>query len=108
MVDHPRDLGRGEIGVEQQTSLGPHQRFGALISQPRANFGSAAVLPDDRAMDRLSCRAVPDDDCFALIGDADAGDTARINLTENLANDGQGVAPDLLRVMLYPATRGIM
>jgi hypothetical protein len=34
-------------------------------------------------VDRLSSRAVPDDDRLALIGDADAGDAPPIDLAES-------------------------
>ena len=60
-------------------------------------------------MDRLAGRAVPDDDRLALVGDADAGDARDSTpLGKRLAGDGERVAPDVLRVMLDPAARGIM
>ena len=43
----------------------------------RADAGGAAILPDDRVVDRLAGRAVPDHRGLALVGDADGGDVLR-------------------------------
>ena len=48
-----------------------------LAAQRIAKIRRAPVLPDDRVVDRLAGRAIPDHGGFALIGDADAGDVAR-------------------------------
>ena len=50
---------------------------GAVRLQPLAEVGGAAVLPDDRVVDRLAGLAVPDDRRLALVGDADRGDRRR-------------------------------
>ena len=45
--------------------------FMAGGAQRRAGVRGAAVLPDDRVVDRLAGRAIPDDRGLALVGDAD-------------------------------------
>ena len=74
VVEHPGDLGGGEIRIEQQAGLGRDRRLVALGLQLRADVGGAAVLPDDGAVDRPAGGAVPDDRGLALVGDADGGD----------------------------------
>ena len=71
----------------------------------RHSLGGAPVLPDDGAMERPSGRALPQHRRLALIGDADGGDVARrdAGLRHRLAADGDGVAPNLLGVVLDPA-----
>ena len=80
IVEHPGDLGRGEIGVEEKPGPGADQRLGAVGLELGAAVGGAAVLPHDRAVDRLAGRAVPDDRGLALVGDADPGDARRHRL----------------------------
>ena len=75
------------------------------LAQLVAAGGGAAVLPDERAMQRLARRRVPADDGLALVGDADrlelAGLQARV--VERLAGDRVRDVPDLRRVVLDPA-----
>src|SRR5690606_7710841 len=63
------------------------------------------VLPDDRAVDRLAGRAIPYDRRLALVGDADRRDVVAgdAGVGEGDPDDGAGVAPDLVRVVLDPA-----
>ncbi len=109
-IEDPGDLGRGEIGIEQQAGRLAHAIFGAVAAERGADVGGAAVLPDDGAVDGFAGGAVPDDDGFALVGDADAGDVARAHAAgvDRLARGGQDVAPDILRIVLDPAGLRIM
>ena len=67
-----------EIGVDHEPGLRAGSASPAPSRlQPLAEVGGAAVLPDDRVVDRLAGRAVPDDRRLALVGDADRGDVAR-------------------------------
>ncbi len=81
-----------------------------LCAQLVAAFGGAAVLPDDRAVQRLAGRGVPDADGLALVRDPDrrqpAGRNAGVGerLERQLARD----VPDLPRVVLDPARPGKM
>ena len=61
----------GEVGVEDQPGPLAHQRLVAGLAQLVAARGGAAVLPDQRAVDRLAGRRVPGDDRLALVGDPD-------------------------------------
>src|SRR5205823_10728029 len=110
MVEQPGDLGAGEVRVEQQAGFLTNQGLGARGLERRARIRRAPVLPDDGAMDRLAAGALPDDGRLALVGDAerrDAGDAAGRAL-DDLAHRREGVAPDVLRVVLDPSGSGIV
>ena len=77
MIEQPRDLGARRNRGRAEARSCPDQRLDAIRLEPRAKFGGAPVLPDDRAVDRLAGRAVPHDGRFALVGDADRGDRDR-------------------------------
>ena len=79
-------------------------------AQRRAGVGGAPVLPDDGVVDRLAGGAIPDDRGLALVGDADAGDVLRAERRPcaiALAHGRDHGRPDLLRIVLDPAGRGI-
>ena len=67
--------------------------------------GRAPVLPDERAVDGLAGRPVPDDDRLALVGDADRAQLARPRRRRRRAPRRRraGDVPDLGRVVLDPA-----
>ena len=78
VVEHPGQLGAGEIGVDAP----------ARCAAERVLRSPAAFSASQRSAVRRSCqtmalqtgcagRAVPDDGRFALVGDADGGDVAR-------------------------------
>ncbi len=109
VVEQPGDLAGGEIRIEQQAGLGRDLGLVAGVAQGGAIFGGAAVLPDDRIVDRLAGRTVPDHGGLALIGDADAGDIARgkPRLLHRLAHGRDRGGPDRLGVVLDLARRRI-
>ena len=74
VVQNPGDFGAGEIGIEQQAGALAHQRFVAVLLELLAEGCGAAVLPDNRAIDRGSGFAVPQNCGFALVGDPDTGE----------------------------------
>src|SRR5260370_1298685 len=78
----------------------PPQLVGAL--------GGAAVLPDDGIVDRLAGGAVPDDGGLTLIGDANAGQRAglELGLSQRAAADFDRGRPDLVRVVFDPTGPG--
>ena len=61
-------------------------------------------------MDHLPSTALPNDHCLALVGDADAGNAAgtHLALLDSFFGKTEGVAPNVLRVMLHPPQVGIM
>ena len=106
MIENPGDLRGAEIGIEPQARLLADHRLAAVGAELVADAGRAAILPDDRGMDRLAGRPVPDDDRLALIGDADARrrrPTSSLADCKCLAGDGELRRPDLLRIVLDPA-----
>ena len=72
-VEDPFHLGAGKIGIEQKTGLRGEHRLMAAAAQSLANIGCAAVLPDNRLMDRLAGVFIPDHRGFALVGNANGG-----------------------------------
>jgi hypothetical protein len=76
-------------------------RFAQLVAAGRR----PAVLPDDRAVERLSRPRVPRDDGLALVRDPDPGEIRSRNpgVVERLPRHAAGDRPDLLRVVLHPA-----
>src|SRR5262245_19120503 len=71
VVEDPGDLGAAEVRIDDQAGPLAHQAFGADLLQLGALRRGAAVLPDDRVVDRLPGLAVPHDRGLALVGDAE-------------------------------------
>ena len=74
MAQYPSDFGGGEIGIEQETGFFLYGFAIALLPQIVAPIRGAAILPDDRAANWLTCFAMPNHGRFTLIGDADRSD----------------------------------
>ena len=95
------------------------EKYGSSISPVRSRMrssspasrsssqrrGGAAVLPDERVVQRLARRRVPADDGLALVGDPDRLELAGLQprVLERLAGDRVRDLPDLRRVVLDPA-----
>ena len=109
MVQHPLQLGAGEVGVYQQASFGLDGGGVALFAQLRTGGLGAPVLPHDGVVHGLARLAVPQHRGFALVGDAHGAHGARCNarLGQRLAGCGELGAPDLQRVVLHPAGLGV-
>ena len=71
MLDRPGQLGCREVGVQHQAGDLADSRLMAGGAELVAGSSRAAVLPDDRWADGLERAAVPEDEGFALVGDAD-------------------------------------
>ena len=105
VIEDPLELGRREIGVEDESGLGPE-----LFRQPSglqlvAVFAGAAALPDDGMADRLARFLIPDDGRLPLVGDADGGDVLRpgADLVHGREGHAQLGGPDLVGIVLHPA-----
>jgi len=75
------------------------------LAQARAEISGAAVLPDNRVMDRPAGLAVPDKRRFALVGNADGGNIARRQpglFNRGACGCGSG-GPQIRGLMLDPA-----
>ncbi len=59
VLQQPGDLRGREVGVEHEAGSRAHERLVPLGAQPLAQRRGAAVLPDDRAMQRLAGRQGP-------------------------------------------------
>lgn len=82
----------------------------SIALQHHAQVGRAAVLPDDRPVDGFASGPIPDYHGFALIGDADTGDSDRANaaLCDGVPGGGQHVLPYVLGIMFDPAGLRVM
>jgi hypothetical protein len=107
-AQQPRDLRPGEIGIEDQARALTHLPFVARLFQLPAQPRGSAVLPHDRARDRLERLPVPEDDRLARVRDAHAVHVGTHPLAdsrrgERLARDAAADLPDLGCVVLDPA-----
>ena len=75
--------------------------------QGAAGVGSAAVLPDNGAVDGFARAPVPHHGGFALVGNAHGGQLLWLHarLGQHLRDGGRLRGPDFLRVVFHP-TRG--
>ena len=105
MVEKPGKLSTGEVGVEEETGLGGEERFQSFTAQAFAERCGATILPDDGIVQGEAAAAFPEEDGFALVGDADGGDVGRRQpcLGEGLDSNAELAAPDLATVMFDPS-----
>ena len=78
----------GEVGVEDEAGPLADEALAPRGAQLVAALGRAAVLPDQRPVDRLAVCRVPGDDGLALVGDPD-----RLELAGVDAGVGDRLAP---------------
>ena len=105
IVENPGDFGRREIGIEQQAGALGHERLTSALLEFGAKRRRAAVLPDDRIVDRPAGRPAPNERRFALVGDPEPGERARLKAGpgQSLPRCREGGSPERFRIMLDPA-----
>src|SRR5262249_1827379 len=105
VVENPADLACGEIGVDEEPGLRLDGLGRAAGLQPLAELGGAAILPDDRVVNGVAGRAIPDDRRFTLIGDAERRDVGgtHTGARERFGGDADLRRPDFVRVVLDPS-----
>ncbi len=104
VLEDPLHLARGEVRSRRYAGpLADHLAPAGLVEGSGDPVG-AGVLPDDRVVDGPAGAAVPDDGGLALVGDAEGGQVAglEVELREGRADHGLGALPDLQRVVLDP------
>jgi len=109
-VQQPHQLGRGEIGVQQQAGARPHQRLGAFPDQRPAGGGGAPVLPDDGVVQHPAALALPQHGGLALVGDPERRHLLRPKpgTAQRRPAHLEGVLPDRLGIVFDPAIGGIV
>jgi hypothetical protein len=109
VLQRPGDLGRAEIGIEEEPGLLLQPRLLARFAEPRATVGRAPVLPDDGRREGAARPPAPEADRLALVGDPDRRDPCRAaGLLHHRAGAGKARFPDFLRIVLDPAGARIM
>src|SRR3546814_13046723 len=97
------------MGGGQQAAVRLHRLLVPRFLQRGAVGGGAAVLPHDRARERLARRAVPEYHRLALVGDADRRDMlGAARARDHLARAGQRRVPDFGGVILDESGARIM
>src|SRR3546814_17064741 len=97
------------MGGGQQAAVRLHRLLVPRFLQRGAVGGGAAVLPHDRARERLARRAVPEYHRRALVGDADRRDMlGAARARDHLARAGKRRVPDFGGVMLDETGTGTM
>ncbi len=104
VVQNPLQLGAGEIGIEHQAGAVGNGVPDAALFQGAAQRSGPAVLPHNRGVDRLACRAIPHNHRLALVGDADGGHITRprSDLAQRLDRAAQLAGQNFHRIVLYP------
>ncbi len=108
MLEHPGELGTGEVRVEDQTCPFPYEREMAVGLEFVAAMCGTSILPDDRVAVGRAGAAVPGDHGFALVGDADRADPFTADLANDVVQRVDDGIPDLLGIVLDPAGLGIV
>ena len=99
--EQPLELRRREVRVRHEPRPGADQ-LGGQLAAPR---GRPPVLPDDRAVDRPPCGALPEQRRLALVRDPDRAQVGRTHarVVHGRIRSLDHGRPDLLRVVLDPA-----
>src|SRR6478672_3633508 len=104
MIEDPGNLRRRKIGVEHQPGSRADIGLGPRRLELRTKVACAAILPDDRAMDGLSRRSIPNDHRFSLVGDADACEAAKLQaaVCDGFPNSRKSITPNVFGIVLDP------
>ena len=105
VLKNPCNLCAGEIRINEQASLLADHIFSVVVGKLFAKRCTAAVLPDDGVVHRLTGLSIPDDGGLALICDADGDDIARTDagLSKHLDSSSKLRSKDVEGVVLDPA-----
>ncbi len=104
-LQDPAQLGRREVGIQEQARTRAHQRLEAIAAQLVTYARRSPVLPDDGRGDRARGGSLPHDGGLALVRDADGRDRSSRQAAETQRLHCRGALrlPDLQRVLLDPA-----
>src|SRR6266511_5681657 len=103
--EEPFELGRREVRIEHEPGALAYERLVTRGAQLVAAAGRAAVLPDDRPVQRTAGATVPDHGRLTLVRDADRRnrEPVGLELRPHLGERLRGRRPDLLGLVLDPA-----
>src|SRR5581483_11490762 len=105
LLEDPRELRRREVRIQPQPRLFNYFIFAPGILKLPARVRRTAVLPHDRVADGNTRAPVPQQGCFALVGEPDCRDVPVFGThpPQYLARRRQRRGPDHFRIVLYPA-----
>ncbi|KAG0163130.1 hypothetical protein DFQ30_000701 [Apophysomyces sp. BC1015] len=105
VVQNPSNLRRGEVCVDRQAGLCADLAFEPSRLKPGAKIGGAAVLPDDRVIDRQPRLSIPYDRRFALIRNPNRMDRSAVQSRahDRFGGDPRLCRPNFPRIVLNPA-----
>ena len=105
IVQEPRDLRAGKIGIQPEPGLCRHRGLQAIVLLRLAIIGRSPVLPDNRVVDWPTCFSIPDDSRFTLVRDADRRYAGGIHAgpVHGSAGYRSHGRPDRLGIVLDPA-----
>ena len=108
-IQHPLQLGAGEVSVGHQTGLVAQQVSQTVVLQALDQRRGAAALPDDGVAQWPARGALPQQRGFALVGDADGGDVGDVDvgLFHGQLQRVDLAVQNVLRAMLDPAGLGV-
>lgn len=107
MIEQPRELGRGEIRIDDEPRTGGDKRLAAAFLERATAVSRATVLPDDRVMKGSAGRALPKHRGLALVGSPDRGNVPWRDTAGDDVAAGENRPPDFLGIMLDPTVGGI-
>lgn len=105
VFEEPRQLRCTKIRHDGQPRLVPETVCAAILVCDVVAHGSAPlVLPHERIVKRTPRLAIPHNDCFALVGDADSGNVRRreLGVAQSSGNARLNGSPYVQGVMLNP------
>src|SRR5579862_822115 len=105
ILQKPGDLAGREVRIDEEAGTLLDKRTAAIVAKAVAEIGGAAILPDDRVVNGLSCFSIPEDRRLALIGNSDRGDVAGLgsSLRDRVERHRDLRRSDLLGIVFDPA-----
>src|SRR5262249_52998021 len=109
MLENPGELGGRKVWVQAQPGLLDDFLFVPGVLELPARRRRAAILPDNGVVDRNAGTSIPEQCCFALVGESDRCDMPPFGTQtpQYLTRCRQGRRPDDLWVMFHPARSGV-
>jgi|GEM_PF-2884884 len=107
VLQQPCRLGRWEHRIERQAGFRDDLRLVPCPLERVTGIGGAATLPRHHGAKWFTGAAIPDQDRFALVRDAERDDPGIGRLRATCRNRGERGGPDFGGILLHPARPGM-